>query len=71
MASHRSQEIVCGLGDGQVLALYPPIGGAACERCSVRADDVCYVIREGDGRERHGGVCGPCLAQLLGQHAHG
>ncbi|MDO8187947.1 hypothetical protein Q5424_11595 [Conexibacter sp. JD483] len=63
--SHRDEEIVCGLGEGRHLALYPPIGGAVCDRCGARAEDVCFVVRDADGGERHGGLCGPCLAPLL------
>jgi hypothetical protein len=63
--SGGTSEIVCALGDGRRLTLYEPVGPARCDRCDDWADDVCFALREPDGSERHGGLCAPCLAQLL------
>ncbi len=58
-------EIVCGLDGGRLLTLYEPVGPARCDRCGAQADDVCFAVREPDGSERHGGLCGTCFAELL------
>lgn len=60
-----TEEIVAGLGDGRLLALFAPIGPGLCERCRARAEDVCYRIDEPGKPARHGAVCGPCLEALL------
>jgi hypothetical protein len=58
-------DIVCGLGGGVRLVLHEPVASAPCERCGERADDVCFHLETPGGKEAAGGLCGPCLRELL------
>lgn len=65
-ANREDCEIVCPAGPGLRVRVYSPVGGALCSRCRRRAEDVSFLIEEGDRPELSGGFCGPCLLPLLG-----
>lgn len=58
--------------DGNIRArLYPPILGTVCSRCAERVDDVSFVIEEPGRGQSGGGLCGPCVIDLLQTAARG
>jgi hypothetical protein len=65
MPDQADCEIVCfGFGARRV-RLFPPILGTMCSRCSSRSDDVCFIFEGPEGIEASGGLCGPCLSEIL------
>lgn len=69
MIRRDDADLVYTAGDGRRVELFAPVLGTTCTRCDSRLDDVCFLIRDRTGLTGAGGLCSPCLVDVLEPHA--